>query len=358
MKILLSSTVLLASCSLVAAEPPSWAKLPQHVRDKFLEDKFLKKDFNIPLQAIGKNGNGIQSRCKESPIFLDNLKPWSSAGHKCLDDGNDVPCPPFQVFTKMDGNTKITVSYKQNGDINNIQVVDPACGSEVFEAVSPDLVASIPPEAYDEAELSKFIYADKTIDALIRRNLRGAGTPTDTATQQAERDLQSCPSKSIKLAMVFDSSYCQRKGSYNDAVAAIATTVAQVAALYETSTCLTVTLGHTEGWCDPALDPYKPGVDTNKSGCGDEGLLDFFQDYWNANRLGVDRDLAHFASGTGLECFDNGSCVIGCAYVNVMCSSPSYSYGVNYLTFTTNQALVNSLLAHEMGHNAGTCMRC
>jgi hypothetical protein len=246
--LLLSSTILLATCSLVAAEPPSFVNdLSQAVQDKFLGDKLLKKDFsNIHLQDIGE-GNKIQSRCKASPIFLDNLEPWSSAGHTCLDDGNDVPCPPFQVFTKMDGNTKITVSYKQNGDINNIQVVDPACGSEVFEAVSPDLVASIPPEAYDEAELSKFIYADKTIDALIRRNLRGAGTPTDTATQQAERDLQSCPSKSIKLAMVFDSSYCQRKGSYNDAVAAIATNVAQVAALYETSTCLTVTLGHIEG---------------------------------------------------------------------------------------------------------------
>ena len=189
MKVFLSSTTLLATCSLVAAEPPLWAKLPQRVRDKFLEDKFLKKDFNIPLQAIGNNGNGIQSRCKASPIFLDNLEPVSSAGHTCLDDGNVVPCPPFQVFTKMDGNTKITVSRKQNGDINNIQVVDPACGSEVFEAVSPDLVASIPPEAYDEAELSKFIYADHTMDTVIRRNLRGAGTPTDAATQQAERDL-------------------------------------------------------------------------------------------------------------------------------------------------------------------------
>jgi hypothetical protein len=353
MQILLSSTFLLATCSLVAAELRSLIDLDPAVRAKFVGDNVLKEDCDLALQAIGRNGTGIQSRCKASPITMDKLEPWSSADW-CLNDGLNATCPSTRVFTKMDGPTKITVSKEQNGDINNIQVVDPACGSEVFEVVSPDLVASIPLEAYDEAEMANFVLLDKAVGATVRRNLRDARTPTDTAAQQAERDLQSCPSKSIKLAMVFDSSYCQMKGGYDNAVAAIETTVANVAALYEASTCLTVTLGYIEGWCNPDLDPYKDGVDTNKSGCGDEGLLDFFEDYWNANRQNVDRDLAHFASGTGLECFSNGSCVIGCAYTNVMCSVPTRSYGVNFLTFTSNQALVNSLLAHEIGHNAGS----
>ena len=64
-------------------------------------------------------------------------------------------------------------------------------------------------------------------------------------------------------------------------------------------------------FCDQDNDPYVPGVETNKSGCGDEGLLDFFQDYWNANRQGVHRDVAELFSGTGLECDSDGSCTIG-----------------------------------------------
>ena len=52
-------------------------------------------------------------------------------------------------------------------------------------------------------------------------------------------------------------------------------------------------------------------MELNHSGCGGEGLLDFFQDYWNANRQGVHRDVAELFSGTGLECDSDGSCTIG-----------------------------------------------
>jgi hypothetical protein len=61
------------------------------------------------------------------------------------------------------------------------------------------------------------------------------------------------------------------------------------------------------------------GVDLKTSGCGEEeyGLLDFFQDYWNANRTAVHRDLAQLFSGTGLQCTEYEtytSCAIRCAY--------------------------------------------
>jgi hypothetical protein len=66
----------------------------------------------------------------------------------------------------------------------------------------------------------------------------------------------------------------------------------------------------------------------------------------------VSTTLAHLASGTGLEC-SNVGCVIGCANVASMCVSSEPSFGVEYLSFSTNQALLVSLLAHEMTHNAG-----
>ena len=89
----------------------------------------------------------------------------------------------------------------------------------------------------------------------------------------------------------------------------------------------------------------------NLSGCSNEGLLDYFQDYWNANRQGVPRDVAELFSGTGLEC-SSGSCVIGCAYVRATCGS--FAYGVNYVTYTTNTVGQSNLVAHEIGHTVGT----
>ena len=84
--------------------------------------------------------------------------------------------------------------------------------------------------------------------------------------------------------------------------------------------------------CNPNTDPYKPGVDLNPSGCSNEGLLDFFQDYWNAERGTVHRDVAELFSGTGLECDPDGSCTIGCAFVGETCDNLSRSYGVNWVS--------------------------
>lgn len=340
---------------------PTFAELPPEVKDKFTKDKKLKKNFkDLPLQATNKK---IKTKCKAKNISLDGFEESARlvTPTTCKLDDKEVPCPLSNVYTKYDKGRKITVSKTKNGDIKSIHVVDPECaGSETFESVVPGLVTSIPSEAYDEDELSKFVYGntEALTNRLRTRNLRSSAESASTVTKdvtptgQKNRKLQNCPEKSIKLAVAFDSSYCSDLGDYTSAYNQIVTTVANVAALYEGSTCLTVEADYIEGFCDPATDPYKPGVDTNKSGCTDEGLLDVFQDFWNANRQSVDRDLAHLASGTGLEC-SNGGCVIGCAYVNVMCTSPSSSYGVNYMTFTGNQALLDSLLAHEMGHNVG-----
>ncbi len=70
-------------------------------------------------------------------------------------------------------------------------------------------------------------------------------------------------------------------------------------------------------------------------------LLDQFRNYWNANQQNVNRDLAHLFTGKDM----NGG-VIGIAYVGVVCSSPSFSYGVSQ-----DFSLMTKLVAHEMGHN-------
>ena len=351
--------------------PPAFVDLPPQLQEKFASDNVVRPSFkDLPIQAVAKglNKGQLTTRCNGRVVSLTNLEPTPvvSESTTCVLDGQEVPCPDPLVYSKQENDAKITVSMNSDDpeQIETVQVVIPGCGAETFLTVVPGLVTSIPVEAYDEEELSKFVYGDveTLMDGLRNRYLRQApASATGMASSDGDskarngRQLQTgCPAKSIKLALAFDSSYCSNRGGFNNAVASLTTAVAGVAALYEASTCLTVNLGYIEGYCDPSTDVYKPGVDTNLSGCGDEGILDFFQDYWNANRASVDRDLAHFAGGTGLECNTNG-CVIGCAYVNVMCTNPSISYGVNYMTFSSNQGLLNTLLAHEIGHNAGMC---
>ena len=193
-------------------------------------------------------------------------------------------------------------------------MVVPGCGAETFVTVTPGLVTSIPVDAYDEDELSKYVYGD--VDGLLE-DVRGRHLRYNKADG---RGLQSgCTTKkNIKLALGFDSSYCSKKGGYDNAVAALTTAVAGVSALYEATTCFTVSVSHFDGYCNAAVDVYKAGVDLNQSGCGATGMLTYFRDYWENNKGNVDRDLAHFAGGTGLEC-SNGSCVIGCAWVNSLC---------------------------------------
>jgi hypothetical protein len=268
----------------LAKGPPRWADVPPHVREKFANDNFVKKEAfpNLPLQAIGRGESAVVfSRCNGGmEVSLGGLDPSPvSAFCTCMHDGVQVPCPSSAVFTKNDGGTIVTVTKAPSGEIDTIQVNIPGCGSESFLTVTPGLVASIPPDAYDRDELSKFVYGDGPDTAGRIRNLRIA--EKNDAELWSNRELQNCPTRAINLALAFDSSYCTAMGSYNDAVMALTGIVTKVAALYEAYTCLTVNLVYVGGYCDASLDPYKDGVDLGQSGCGTYGLLQYFQNYWN-----------------------------------------------------------------------------
>jgi len=361
--------------------PPAFVELPIQVQEKFATDNLLKKSFkDYKLQKVKVAGNSLKiqttlctggNAVRNIFIPLGNLKRTTVMGStECHMDGVPVPCPQTQTFVAYDGDAQITLKKNNADNVESIQVVIPGCGVDTFMEVTPDYVTSIPAEAYDPDELAKHVYGDA--DALMQdiqgtRNLRTRIIPESTTTvTNSGRSLQACPTKKIKLALAFDSSYCSNKGGYNQAKAALETTVAGVAALYEAWTCFTFEVGYLDGYCDAASDPYKAGVDLNLSGCGNDGMLQYFKNYWDTNMAHVDRDMAHFAGGTGLECNPPDAegtvyCIIGCAWQKVMCNiydSGIHSYGVNYMTYSTNQVLMTVLLAHEMGHTAGTYNYC
>jgi len=101
--------------------------------------------------------------------------------------------------------------------------------------------------------------------------------------------------------------------------------------IYRGDLALTLRIVYESVWT-AETDPY--------SSTDPSTLLSQFANYWNANRAGVARDLAHLFTGKALQTY------IGIAYVGVVCSSPTLAYGLS-----ANYSPEVKLAAHEIGHN-------
>jgi hypothetical protein len=145
-------------------------------------------------------------------------------------------------------------------------------------------------------------------------------------------------SQTVQLATEADNEYVTALGSAAAANSDILTIVNQIDGVYQAELGLAfqVVLQNTYAGADPysSTDPST--------------MLTEFRNYWNANRTNVARDIAHMWSGRDMD----GS-VIGIAYVGVVCSAPTYSYGVSQRWTGAPQRYI--LSAHEIGHNFNAC---
>lgn len=110
-----------------------------------------------------------------------------------------------------------------------------------------------------------------------------------------------------------------------------------VEGVYERELGLTFSVVYQHTWT--TQDPF--------TGANRQALLVSFKDYWNANfpASQIPRDTAHLFSG---KSFTLGG---GHAYIGVVCSSPSFAYGLSgYVDFVEGRYLIT---AHEIGHNLG-----
>jgi hypothetical protein len=106
--------------------------------------------------------------------------------------------------------------------------------------------------------------------------------------------------------------------------------------IYRSDVNLFFNITYQQAWTVASTDPY-PANDIFDT-------LDDFEDYWNANRTGINRDVAHLFSGKNFS----GN-FIGLAEVAVVCNVPGRSYAVS--EDFGSQFLRTELLAHELGHN-------
>jgi len=304
---------------------------------------------------------------------LSKLKPYNVFTQKArymVNNEYQSELPPTRLYTTKtsdgevillrvgeDGRTTEHVKiYSKEGLVT--ELVQTSAGKNEFVIVSDDMIdydainarSTFGCTGHDEFlagdnEHGRLLHEDHHHDHLDQIDANNPSTPRGLQAECTEY-------KVIELAVAFESSFCATYSSPEAASTKATEIVAGVSIKYEQTAfnlCTKVSLSHLEAQCDSTTDPYKQYVTQNQSGCGGNGLLQGFQGYWNSNRGDIHRDSAQLFSGTGLEC-SGGSCVIGCAYVGVLCSDRGY--GVNYATFSGNANSVEVLVAHELGHNA------
>ncbi|NNE65728.1 MAG: hypothetical protein HKN33_04105 [Pyrinomonadaceae bacterium] len=139
----------------------------------------------------------------------------------------------------------------------------------------------------------------------------------------------------IELATEADFEYVTTLGSASAANAEILSILNMVESTFESELDLSILVTYQHTWS--AQDSY--------NGSNADTLLSSFRNHWNSDSelALVHRDAAHLFSGK------NAVLSMGYASVGVICSNPSFAYGLSgYINWAPAKYLVT---AHELGHN-------
>ncbi len=139
-----------------------------------------------------------------------------------------------------------------------------------------------------------------------------------------------------EIATEADYEYVTALGGAVNANSEILGILNQVEGIFQTQLSITFEVTYQHAWSTSG----QPYTVTNAS-----SLLYQFTDYWNANFSAVPFDLAHLWTGKNLD-----GTTIGVAWLDVLCNSHSYSYG---LSQRVEAPYKYTLTAHEMGHSIG-----
>ena len=143
--------------------------------------------------------------------------------------------------------------------------------------------------------------------------------------------------RTADVATEADYEYVTASGGAAQANATILDILNQVDGIYQTQLSVSLRVIYQHAW-STADDPY--------SSTAASTMLAEFRNYWNGNFSSLPYDLAHMWTGRSMD-----GAIIGVAYLEVVCQSRSYSYGVSE-RFTSSPGKY-ILTAHEIGHNFG-----
>jgi len=154
----------------------------------------------------------------------------------------------------------------------------------------------------------------------------------------------------LKIAIVFDNTFCQDHGGESQSEAVIRKIISEVSKVYESTICLTFQINYLVGFCDDSANAFSGLKDITNP---EERLREFkFAFDANADLAPGEKGLAYLFSGT---CADLSGDVAGAAFSRVLCRLPRDGYGILvYSGITaTNCKQGMTLILHEIGHNVG-----
>ncbi len=164
------------------------------------------------------------------------------------------------------------------------------------------------------------------------------------------RKLLGGPTHSAVIAVDTDSELLDEKFGNNTAAATdwIADLFLEMNVAYERDVSLRLLIGET--FLRPGSPPYT-GDPWDVTGSGASGAhLNEFGNYWAANMGGVDRVFAMLLSGKS----GSGNSASGIAWVDGYCEFQSSGGGYSFTQVFTSNFSSAGIVAHEIGHNAGS----
>ncbi|MGB3562308.1 MAG: M12 family metallo-peptidase, partial [Thermoanaerobaculia bacterium] len=170
-----------------------------------------------------------------------------------------------------------------------------------------------------------------------------AVNPPPLSTPSVVIEPGASPSYTARVALETDYEYYAHFGNETDALDYAADLIAYSSTIYQDETDTSLEIDYTSIWTTPSSDPW------DETSC--ELMLYEFRDYWNGNRGGVERTIAHMLSGKSTGC--------GIAYVGQLCND-TLGYGLSgalSYNFDINNPGIGwdiMVVSHEIGHNFGS----
>lgn len=330
-------------------------------RSSFIQQHHLKPDTELDIHDFSLGQESFHVNGKTYYLMhLEQMKIYAEDATFSLDDEemmklNNEDSPIFVGEQNGDQVMVVRDQGDQQGVIESI-VVMPKNGPEVYmESVAPNVLAVINAKDYHPEYsylLNKLELKGRKVDNNDLDNSTRLHFESSSRKSRATRLTNSCSKYYvIKVATVFDSTFCDFSGSnWKNSKSKITALIANASLRYRRQgICTKVLMGKLDGFCNASTDPYADMVKNSKSlGCvNGGGMLTSFQNYYKPKHTTVDRGAAHlfFAQKPKDD-------IIGCAEIERLC--PRYSsYAVINLQHFQAAGLRGILFAHELGHNIG-----
>ena len=350
----------------------------------FKHNHDLKEDAVLDLQSIS-NHNSVNVAGKE--YSLDGLEPLNVYTDNALFtlDNELQALPPVSegLFVGTDSaDDSILVSTNEKNEVETVDIYKSDGSDDHLVSIIPGIMATIKPgdldpkifeglkfdadededaDADDVAEGEEEYASNDDGNDKFGGRLLSQEDPSsviETSPTLQERALQSntCSRyKIIEVAIVFDTTFCEKNGGFNNSKRKVERIVANASMDYyqRQGVCAKVRINNLEGQCNRNSDPYRSLVVNGDMSCknppSSRDILKNFGETHQRIRGDVQRraDAVHLFFGRT----DTPGDAIGCAWINELCGS--WAYGVNMINYTNNEIRQAVLFGHELGHNLG-----